>query len=256
MTRLPEINPFAAPVMHSLEADVCIVGAGVTGAALGAMLARNGLSVVVVEKEMRTTEKIVGELLQPEGVRQLQRMGLGHCLENIDAQVITGYHLTAGEQQCRIPYPEPSVSGRAFHHHLFIQQLREELRNCPRARLLSAKVTACREENGRTTGVLAESHNEEKWHINSRFTILCDGLHSGFRTLYHQDQPQRTGYFLGLILRNCPLPSPGHGHVFLTESSPFLCYPISSGEVRMLIDFRGDVAPRKGSGRCWLAMPR
>lgn len=247
MTRLPESTSLSAPVVHTLQADVCIVGAGVTGAALGAMLGRNGLSVVVVEKELRTTEKIVGELLQPEGVRQLQRMGLGHCLENIDAQLINGYHLTDGQHSCSIPYPDASLRGRAFHHHLFIDKLRDELKKCPQVQLLPAKATDCREENGRVCGVAAENSSGQKWIIYSRFTLLCDGLHSGFRTRYHQDQPQHTGFFLGLILRNCPLPSPGHGHVFLTESSPFLCYPISSGDVRMLIDFRESVAPRKGS---------
>ncbi len=39
-------------------------------------------------------------------------------------------------------------------------------------------------------------------------------------------------FFVGLILRNCKLPFPNHGHVVLAKPSPILFYPISSTEVR------------------------
>ena len=41
------------------------------------------------------------------------------------------------------------------------------------------------------------------------------------------------------------MPFPKHGHVFLSGPTPFICYPISSHEVRILIDFPGDQLPRK-----------
>ena len=41
------------------------------------------------------------------------------------------------------------------------------------------------------------------------------------------------------------MPFPKHGHVFLSGPTPFICYPISSNEVRLLVDFPGDQLPRK-----------
>lgn len=247
MTRMPEPQILSAKAHQRLKADVCIVGAGVTGSALAAMLGENGLSVIVVEKDLRSTERIVGELLQPDGVKKLREMGLSDCLEEIDAQIIRGYYLRKGEASCTIPYPEHAESGRAFHHHLFIDRLRGRLRSCERIQLLEARVLRLNEKQGRITGAEARDTEGLTWVIEAPLTILSDGMQSTLRAQYHQNTPERTGYFIGLILKNCPLPSPGHGHVFLTESSPYLCYPISSGEIRMLVDFRGESPPRKGS---------
>ena len=41
------------------------------------------------------------------------------------------------------------------------------------------------------------------------------------------------------------MPFPNHGHVFLSGPTPFICYPISSHEVRLLIDYPGELLPRK-----------
>eukprot|EP01027_Heterolobosea_sp_BB2_P001104 GEZU01001681.1.p1 GENE.GEZU01001681.1~~GEZU01001681.1.p1 ORF type:complete len:298 (-),score=91.45 GEZU01001681.1:242-1135(-) len=42
-------------------------------------------------------------------------------------------------------------------------------------------------------------------------------------------------------MENCAdkIPFPNHGHVFLVSPSPVLCYPISSTEVRVLVDIPG-----------------
>lgn len=58
------------------EPDVVIVGAGVLGSAMAAVLARDGRRVTVVERDMREPDRIVGELLQPGGFRALRNLGL------------------------------------------------------------------------------------------------------------------------------------------------------------------------------------
>ena len=57
-------------------ADVVVVGAGVAGAALGTVLARDGLDVVVLERQTRYRDKVRGEFLAPWGVAELDRLGL------------------------------------------------------------------------------------------------------------------------------------------------------------------------------------
>jgi len=51
---------------------------------------------------------------------------------------------------------------------------------------------------------------------------------------------------LALLLNDCQLPYPGHGHVFITDTNPFLAYPVTSDSTRMLIDFPADAPPKKG----------
>jgi squalene monooxygenase len=58
------------------EADIVIVGAGVLGCAAAVAFGRQGRSVVLLEKDLREPDRIVGELLQPGGVRALEELGL------------------------------------------------------------------------------------------------------------------------------------------------------------------------------------
>lgn len=54
--------------------------------------------------------------------------------------------------------------------------------------------------------------------------------------------------FVGLILENCELPCANHGHVILGDPSPILFYPISSSEVRCLVDVPGQKVPSISNG--------
>lgn len=56
--------------------DVIIVGAGVLGSSLSAVLGRDGRKVTVIERSLREPDRIVGELLQPGGYRALKELGL------------------------------------------------------------------------------------------------------------------------------------------------------------------------------------
>lgn len=54
--------------------------------------------------------------------------------------------------------------------------------------------------------------------------------------------------FVALVLENCHLPYPNHGHVVLADPSPILFYPISSTEVRCLVDVPGKKLPPIANG--------
>lgn len=49
--------------------------------------------------------------------------------------------------------------------------------------------------------------------------------------------------FVALILKDCQLPYPDHGHVLLANPSPILLYRISSTEIRCLVDVPGKRIP-------------
>ncbi len=56
--------------------DVVVVGGGIAGAALGTVLARDGLQVLVLERELVHRDRVRGETVQLWGVEEIHRLGL------------------------------------------------------------------------------------------------------------------------------------------------------------------------------------
>ncbi|CAM9472406.1 unnamed protein product [Scytosiphon promiscuus] len=82
-----------SPSSYSLEnPEVVIVGAGTAGASAAVTFARQGRKVLLVERCMSEQDRIVGELLQPGGLRSLERLGLDACAkEGTDSVIVDGY---------------------------------------------------------------------------------------------------------------------------------------------------------------------
>jgi squalene monooxygenase len=59
------------------ETEVVVVGAGIAGSALAHALGTDGRRVVLIERDLREPNRIVGELLQPGGLSALRNLGLG-----------------------------------------------------------------------------------------------------------------------------------------------------------------------------------
>lgn len=237
-------------VLFSSEVyDVCIVGAGVAGSALAAFLGRNGKRVLVVEKDLSEQDRIVGELLQPDGVEKLKTMGLEFLLEGFDAQEIDGYAVFMDDRHIKVSYPEAGQAhfiGRGFRNGKFIQRMREYVQTLPSVTVLEASVEGLHEEGDKITGIHFKK-GDVSMRANASLTVICDGFFSKLRHELSDAKAEVTGFFLGLVLKHADLPFPGHGHVFVTSQMPFLCYPISSDEVRALIDFPGKTPPRQGA---------
>ncbi|WP_311439544.1 FAD-dependent monooxygenase [Mesobacillus foraminis] len=65
----------------NLEADVCIVGAGPGGALLGYLLAKSGVSTIVLERHKGIDKEFRGEHLNKEGEYLLKKYGLYEKVE-------------------------------------------------------------------------------------------------------------------------------------------------------------------------------
>ncbi len=229
--------------------DVCIIGAGVAGGTLAAYLGKNGLKVCVIEKSLAEQERIVGELLQPGGVIQLKAMGLEHLLEGFDAQPVYGYGLFMNGDNFQISYSsekDKNVNGYGFKNHKFISNIRSFIKTLSSVKLVEGTVSTLVEEDGKIKGVKYISKEEKEERIvRAGLTVVCDGMFSLFREGLAANEKKVSSYFMGLVLKNCKLPYPNHGHVIVANPSPCLVYPISSSETRILIDFPQAEAPRK-----------
>ncbi|PON55135.1 FAD dependent oxidoreductase [Parasponia andersonii] len=247
--------------------DVVIVGAGVVGSSLAYALGKDGRQVHVIERDLTEPDRIVGELLQPGGYLKLVDLGLEDCVNEIDAQRVFGYALYKDGKSSKLPYPlenfHPDVAGRSFHHGRFIRKLREKAASLPNVRLEQGTVTSLFEEKGIVKGVQYKSKDGQELTAFAPLTIVCDGCHSNLRRSLcnpkvkcednirqfpNSAEVDVPSCFVGLVLENCELPFANHGHVILADPSPILFYPISSTEIRCLVDVPGQKVPSISTG--------
>ena len=250
--------------------DVIIVGAGVAGCTLASMFGRMGIRTALIERDLDEPDRIVGELLQPSGVQMLRDMGLETVLEGFDAQPVSGYAIFNQKEHFSVSYPllegnnsekqgkDSLATGRGFRYGKFITRLREEVKKHSSVEIIEGNVkdfvwekNAVSGKNKaaekRISGVeFLPKNSLDSQNLKARLTVVCDGCFSRLRKTLNRAEPMVAGYFLGLVLENAGLPCPGHGHVFISEHAPFLSYPISSTETRVLIDFPGNTPPPKG----------
>ncbi|KAL6954634.1 Squalene epoxidase 1 [Sarracenia purpurea var. burkii] len=232
--------------------DVIVVGAGVAGSALAYTLGKDGRRVHVIERDLTEPDRIVGELLQPGGYLKLIELGLEDCVNEIDAQRVVGYALYKDGKNAKLPYPLESfhadVAGRSFHNGRFIQRMREKASSLPNVRVEQGTVTSLLEEKGIIKGVQYKTKDGHELTAYAPLTIVCDGCFSNLRRSLCNPKVEVPSCFVGLILENCQLPSANHGHVILGDPSPILFYPISSTEIRCLVDVPGQKVPSISSG--------
>ncbi|MGZ5010342.1 MAG: FAD-dependent monooxygenase [Methylobacter sp.] len=226
--------------------DICIIGAGMAGASIAAYLAPKGIKIALIDYSFEEKKRIVGELLQPGAVLSLKQMGLGHLLDGFDAQPVEGYAILQGDERITIPYPT-DYRGMGLHNGLFLQQIRASALDNESVTQIHGKALQLQEnERNEIIGVnYRDSLTSEIKTLHAPLTITSDGFFSNFREHLSNNEKTVTSYFIGLILKDCDMPFPKHGHVFLSGPTPFICYPISSNEVRILIDFPAEQLPKK-----------
>ncbi|KAL1956789.1 hypothetical protein VTO42DRAFT_6843 [Malbranchea cinnamomea] len=223
------------------EGDVVIVGGGVAGCALAVALGNQGRSVILLEKSLKEPDRIVGELLQPGGVRALKKLGLGHCLEGIDAIKVLGYYVMFMGDGVKIPYPKDASSnqyeGWAFHHGRFIMRLREAAMANPNVTVVETKVVSLvKSTHGdEILGVECLTNGEKDFYF-APLTFVADGYASTFRKQFLPRTPQVKSRFFGLKLIDTKLPLQNAGNIVLTDGPPILLYQIGTHETRILVD--------------------
>lgn len=187
-------------------------------------------------------------------------MGLAGCVEGIDAQRVVGYTLFKAGETALLTYPTPAddadLTGVSFHNGRFVQRLRFAaagargvvLRQGTAKRLLSPTGGAW--TDGAPVGGVAyrRAGEETDRAALGRLTVVCDGMYSSLRSSLTQPDIAAPSYFVGLLLSGAALPKERHAAVVLADAAPILFYPISSTEVRCLVDVPGDKLPSASTG--------
>ena len=109
--------------------DLVVVGGGLAGSSLALTLAREGVSVLVVERERVFRDRVRGEVMATWGTAEAKQLGLYELLRErcaIDVRYLTYYVEGEGEPidlLAAAPHFEPSL---AFHHPVMQEVLLEE----------------------------------------------------------------------------------------------------------------------------------
>jgi menaquinone-9 beta-reductase len=74
-----------------MDTDVVIVGGGIAGSTLAMLLAREGLEVVVLERQLRYADRVRGENLHPWGVAEARDLGIYDVLLEAGGHLVEEY---------------------------------------------------------------------------------------------------------------------------------------------------------------------
>lgn len=251
-----DLDPrFYTEAKEDITYDAIVIGAGVIGPCLAKCLAQKGKKVLIIEKEWQEPDRIVGELMQPGGVRALRELGMIQAINNIDAQPITGYTVMYNGEKVAIKYSHKDKSGPldllssdivhdgndkilsgdktlnyndfenderergvAFVHGRFLTNLRNMCLAEPNVTPLAGNVIeVMKNKVGEVIGVRVDvPNNRGKCEFKAHITFVVDGVFSKFRRELASDfKTTSSSSFIGMSLFNADMPTKNNGHVIL-----------------------------------------
>ena len=156
--------------------DVLIVGAGPAGTVAGAVLARAGARVRIVDRAMFPRDKLCGDTVNPGTLATLSRLGLAHAIDScglaVEGMRLTGANGAVVEGR----YPHGQIGRAILRRHLDWMLLQDAISAGaqfePGVAVRRPLVT-----DRRVTGVRAGGRGWEH-DLSARLTIAADGRRS------------------------------------------------------------------------------
>nr|BAR46029.1 squalene 2,3-epoxidase [Botryococcus braunii] len=226
--------------------DLIIVGAGVSGSALAHSQGLALRRVLLLERDLRQPDRVVGEVMQPGGLLRLKDLGLDHCLDRIDAQQILGACMFFNGEEANLPYPIPA---HAFHHGRFVQRLRHAAAAHANVTLRQAIVTSLLNVGGSALGggesvggVLYRSPDGLQRRAMAHLTVACDGMYSNLRPKLTDRKVDVVSYVVAVTLSGIKLERRQFIQIYLAEPL-FSIYALSSSEARVMVTVSGSQRP-------------
>jgi 2-polyprenyl-6-methoxyphenol hydroxylase-like FAD-dependent oxidoreductase len=195
------------------ETDIAVVGAGGGGAVLALALAQKGIKTIVFEQAPGPPSGLRGEILQPNGQRVLDQLGLLNKLPVESTRTVRQFHFckVGGERLCTVDYGDlPPPYNRAVvtlpnvAHHAIVAAIEREPSVSLRYR---SAFTGLLREDGRVVGLTAKQ-GEDHVTVKAKVVVGADGAFSKVREALHIPAdlylyPQ--GYLIALLDAAIPL---------------------------------------------------
>ncbi|MDQ4035446.1 MAG: NAD(P)/FAD-dependent oxidoreductase, partial [Chloroflexota bacterium] len=181
--------------------DALVVGAGPAGSALGAWLAAEGASVLLVEAAEHPRPKACAEYASPRIVEELARLELREGWTDA-AVALDGMDLHAGGRVVPIRYADGGGARPAWgvDRRRFDALLAEHAANRGAELRERTRLTGLLGEPGRVTGGrLQDLRSGRRSEVTAGWTIGADGTRSSVSRLLGVDRPVRYPRRLGLV---------------------------------------------------------
>lgn len=243
------------------QTDVVIVGAGGGGAVLALALARQGIKTIVLDQASGPPVGLRGEILQPNGQRILDQLGILSSLPTEATRAVRLFHFcrSGGSRLCSIdygdlpaPYNQAIVTLPNVAHHAIVDAVSRQPSVSLRYR---TAFTGLRREGRQVAGVTVEGSDGTTKTIDAKLVVGADGAFSRVRAalqipadihLYSE------GYLIAIVESQQPVSDSfyfvGHREILglfpATGNKVYLFYMIPSGSYEQ-VKQRGIAALRR-----------
>ncbi|GGA69398.1 putative salicylate hydroxylase [Pseudoclavibacter endophyticus] len=224
--------------MHRSAPRVAIVGGGIAGLFTANALLRNEIPVTVFEQARALGEIGAGVFLTPNGVRQLERIGVSGAVERVGVRVghASRYHRDNGTEIATVQVTDSAGWNAVFGMH------RADLVELLAGQLPEGVVRTGHRCVGLTqTDGGARLEFEDGSEADADVVIGADGIHSALR---EQVVPPATPVFSGSVAYRGLVPHrlvpdwPDDAwHMWLGEGRHFLTFPVRRGELVNYVAF-------------------
>jgi 2-polyprenyl-6-methoxyphenol hydroxylase-like FAD-dependent oxidoreductase len=163
--------------------DVVIAGGGLAGSALATVLAREGRSVLVLERETKFKDRVRGENMLPWGAAIVRQLGLRDTLVAAGAHPVPFFNMYAmGTQTEHRPMPQTTPSGEAclnMYHPDLQEALLAGTAQAGAVVKRGVEVRGVSEDGGaRTVSVVEDGASQT---VRARLVVGADGRFSSMR---------------------------------------------------------------------------
>lgn len=154
--------------MDELAADVVIVGAGPGGATLGALLARHGVSVTILDRETFPRDKVCGEFLSWDSLAILESIGALSILDQRGARQIGRCAIVLPEREYTFDFPAPA---RGISRRVLDEVILDQAREHGATVMEGWSATRVEPRRNETGFVLAKGRSGQELKISSRVIV-------------------------------------------------------------------------------------
>jgi salicylate hydroxylase len=211
-----------------------VVGGGIGGTAAAVALARAGIDVQVYEQAARLTEVGAGVSLAPNGLRMLERLGVGEGIARLGARhLVTQLRLSDGRPANHEPH-QFARAGRnvGIHRADLLALLAEQL---PSGTVRTRhRCTGLRQDADRAVVTFASGAT-----ATADVVIGADGIHSVLQGLVvAAAEPVFSGVvaYRGLVPRMDAFPADAM-RMWVGEGKHFLVFPVRAGQLLNYVGF-------------------
>ena len=152
--------------------DVAVIGAGPAGALAALLLARRGLSTLLIERKKFPRDKVCGGCLNARAVATLRQLGVGSILDGPKVAAVNSLHLQSRRRRAAVAIP----GGAAIARSEFDQDLagRAQVSGAMLLTEMTAEVAPDVQSDLRR--IVLRSRGRSVGDAYARIVLACDGL--------------------------------------------------------------------------------